>query len=191
MADIKISGLPASTTPLAGTEVLPIVQSGITKQVSIANVTAGRVLSTIGIAFPATQSPSANANTLDDYEEGAWSPSIGGDATYTSQIGQYVKIGNVVTCTFLITINVIGTGSVTTLSGFPFTGVNAGIIQSGNVSYYGSIATSVTSLHFYLQNNDTTALFTGNAAAATTIGNAINVFQNSATVYGSITYVTN
>lgn len=44
MADVKISGLPASTTPLAGTEVLPIVQSGATKQVSIANVTAGRTV---------------------------------------------------------------------------------------------------------------------------------------------------
>ena len=42
MADAKISALPASTTPLAGTEVLPIVQSGVTKQVSVANLTAGR-----------------------------------------------------------------------------------------------------------------------------------------------------
>jgi hypothetical protein len=42
MADLKISALPASTTPLAGTEVLPIVQSGATKQVSVANLTVGR-----------------------------------------------------------------------------------------------------------------------------------------------------
>jgi len=42
MADKKISALPASTTPLSGTEVLPIVQSGATKQVSVANLTAGR-----------------------------------------------------------------------------------------------------------------------------------------------------
>lgn len=42
MPDQKISQLTAATTPLAGTEVLPIVQSGSTKQVSIANVTAGR-----------------------------------------------------------------------------------------------------------------------------------------------------
>jgi hypothetical protein len=48
MADVKISGLPASTTPLAGTEVLPIVQSGTTKQVSVANLTAGRPISTTG-----------------------------------------------------------------------------------------------------------------------------------------------
>jgi hypothetical protein len=38
MADLKISALPAATTPLAGTEVLPIVQSGATKQVSVQNV---------------------------------------------------------------------------------------------------------------------------------------------------------
>lgn len=47
MADLKISALTASTTPLTGTEVLPIVQSSTTKQVSIANVTAGRAVSTL------------------------------------------------------------------------------------------------------------------------------------------------
>jgi hypothetical protein len=45
MADIKISALPAATTPLAGTEVLPIVQSGVTSKVSISNLTAGRSVS--------------------------------------------------------------------------------------------------------------------------------------------------
>lgn len=45
MADVKISGLPASTTPLAGTEVLPIVQGGQTRQVSVDNLTAGKAVS--------------------------------------------------------------------------------------------------------------------------------------------------
>jgi hypothetical protein len=45
MADKKISALPAATTPLAGTEVLPIVQGGTTDQVSVANLTAGRAVS--------------------------------------------------------------------------------------------------------------------------------------------------
>lgn len=44
MADVKISALPASTTPLAGTEVLPIVQGGVTKKVSVDNLTAGRTV---------------------------------------------------------------------------------------------------------------------------------------------------
>lgn len=45
MADKKISALTAATTPLAGTEVLPIVQSGSTVKVSISDVTAGRSVS--------------------------------------------------------------------------------------------------------------------------------------------------
>jgi len=45
MADLKISQLPAATTPLAGSEVLPIVQSGTTVQVSIDNLTAGKAVS--------------------------------------------------------------------------------------------------------------------------------------------------
>jgi hypothetical protein len=47
MADTKISALPAATTPLAGTEVLPIVQGGTTDKVSVANLTAGRALSSL------------------------------------------------------------------------------------------------------------------------------------------------
>jgi hypothetical protein len=46
MADTKISALPAATTPLAGTEVLPIVQSGATDKVSVADLTAGRDIAT-------------------------------------------------------------------------------------------------------------------------------------------------
>jgi hypothetical protein len=59
MADVKISGLPASTTPLAGTEVLPIVQGGATKQVSVANLTNGRAvsMSTLGVG---TTTPNGN-----------------------------------------------------------------------------------------------------------------------------------
>ena len=45
MANSKISALTAATTPLAGTEVLPVVQSSVTKQVSVADLTAGRAVS--------------------------------------------------------------------------------------------------------------------------------------------------
>lgn len=44
MSDKKISALTAATTPLAGSEVLPLVQSGVTKKVSVANLTAGRAV---------------------------------------------------------------------------------------------------------------------------------------------------
>ena len=45
MANSKISALTSATTPLAGTETLPVVQSSTTKQVSVANLTAGRAVS--------------------------------------------------------------------------------------------------------------------------------------------------
>ena len=50
MADVKISGLPASTTPLDGTEVLPIVQGSTTKQVSVSNLTTGRAVPGLNFA---------------------------------------------------------------------------------------------------------------------------------------------
>jgi hypothetical protein len=61
MADVKISGLPASTVPLAGTEVLPIVQGGTTKQVSIANVTAGRSVAALSVITPTIQAEAGSA----------------------------------------------------------------------------------------------------------------------------------
>jgi hypothetical protein len=79
-----------------------------------------------GIAFPATQSASSDANTLDDYEEGTWTPGValgGGSAgqTYAYQTGTYTKIGRLVTvnCVFNITNNGSSTGNAT-LSGLPF-----------------------------------------------------------------------
>lgn len=54
MADKKISALTASSTPLAGTEVLPIVQSGSTVKVSVDNLTAGRTVSTGIVTSTAT-----------------------------------------------------------------------------------------------------------------------------------------
>jgi hypothetical protein len=54
-----------------------------------------------GITFPATQSASSDANTLDDYEEGTWTPSVRGSSTagtvtYNYQAGSYTKIGRLI-----------------------------------------------------------------------------------------------
>ena len=64
MADVKISGLPASTVPLDGTEVLPIVQGTTTKQVSITNVTAGRVIAASGVTTDIYKAASSAGGTL-------------------------------------------------------------------------------------------------------------------------------
>lgn len=79
-----------------------------------------------GIAFPATQSASTDANTLDDYEEGTWTPGVayGGGSTgqvYSNQTGSYIKIGRLVSinASFNITNNGSSTGNAT-ISGLPF-----------------------------------------------------------------------
>ena len=67
-----------------------------------------------GITFPATQSASSNANTLDDYEEGTWTPtatSQGGSITSYTANGSYVKIGKSVFVRAEITITNVGTAS--------------------------------------------------------------------------------
>jgi hypothetical protein len=79
MADLKISALTASTTPLAGTEVLPIVQSSTTKQVSVANLTAGRAVSALSLATSAGYTFRAADNTnyeLLRYVGGSNNPGI-------------------------------------------------------------------------------------------------------------------
>jgi hypothetical protein len=80
-----------------------------------------------GITFPATQSASSNANTLDDYEEGTWTPTIiagggSGSPTYSTNIGIYTKTGNVVVATAFIafTKNTLS-GGVLQSGGLPFT----------------------------------------------------------------------
>lgn len=63
MANVKISNLPSATTPLAGTEVLPIVQSSVTDQVSVANLTAGRAVSAASLTLTTTALTVANGGT--------------------------------------------------------------------------------------------------------------------------------
>jgi hypothetical protein len=83
-----------------------------------------------GIAFPATQSPSSDVNTLDDYEEGTWTPVVNGQNQASCL---YNKIGRLVTLAGDITLSFTG-GVQNTMSGLPF-GVNSAS-QYGNVLPY-------------------------------------------------------
>lgn len=212
MADLKISQLTSSTTPLAGTEVLPIVQSGVTKQVSVANLTAGRPVSAstvtatttigvgaatpaasgAGITFPATQSPSTDVNTLDDYEEGAWTPSVGGNATYTLQDGRYVKIGKLVNVSGKLIINVLGTGSQSTISGLPFTqeSTSNGLTGTGSPSYWDGFNVNAIAVNTNCVNN-TTTFYTviTNAAGTGVTYNQPNFLKDGARIDFSFSYI--
>jgi hypothetical protein len=91
-----------------------------------------------GITFPATQSASSNANTLDDYEEGTWTPTSPNNSyVISSASGQYTKIGNVVYVRFAVVFSTVGTSnSAVVFQGLPFTvsASGTGAIREGSVT---------------------------------------------------------
>lgn len=88
--------------------------------IATVNLTGGQ------IAFPSTQAPSANVNTLDDYEEGNFTPAIsfGGGSTgitYVAQTGRYTKVGRAVH--FSLQLELSSTGAASgqmRVTGLPF-----------------------------------------------------------------------
>jgi hypothetical protein len=103
-----------------------------------------------GIAFPATQSASSDANTLDDYEEGTFTPTIVATTTnptvsYGRQDGRYVKIGMLVYATGSIVVNSISGGSGNlAFGGFPFTSRNTNEADRTaiNISYVSGFSST-------------------------------------------------
>lgn len=120
---------------------------------------AGSIRPQNGIQFPAVQASSSDANCLDDYEEGTFTPawsSSGATFTYDSRYGQYTKVGNKVTFTAWIDV-ATATGTLTnalSLTGLPFTSLNTtygysslaltgqGIVSPGAGAYVNPNATS-------------------------------------------------
>jgi hypothetical protein len=84
MADLKISALTPATTPLAGTEVLPIVQSGSTVKVAVSNVTSGR---TVDMNVGLVNTTTARTNVLGSVTN---SFQVEGTGSNTSS-GQFIR----------------------------------------------------------------------------------------------------
>jgi hypothetical protein len=197
MADSKISALPASTTPLAGTEVLPIVQSSATKQVSVANLTAGRTQTSNGIVqgtaatgynFTAnTPAAGMTSQLLNWYEEGTWTPSLGGSTTYSAQSGTYTRVGRLITVNFAVGVIALGTGSGASISGLPFTSIatNRG---GGSVAYVLTPASPFTSINPFVGIGSSNINFlTSSTLGAWTDGDT--VFNSGTTITGTVTYM--
>jgi hypothetical protein len=146
-----------------------------------------------GITFPATQSASSDANTLDDYEEGTWTPNLrfGGNSvgiTYNPRNGYYVKVGNLVTATCVINLSSKGSSTgIATISGFPFAGQVSYKEPIGSVLAYG-LNVNVYSMSGYLDSTIFNIL-AQSAFNTGTLNNATDgTFTNSSTIHLSITY---
>jgi hypothetical protein len=137
------------------------------------------------IKFPATQNASSDANTLDDYEEGTWTPTVlaqsGTYTTVTNQRGTYTKIGRQVTVQFYFIVSNKGTGSGGAfINNLPFTVLNT----NGGDNYVGSMINTSTGILSY-----------ANASSNSTV---VNIFKYDGTDSivvtqgntGSVTYFT-
>ena len=126
-----------------------------------------------GIVFPAAQSASTGVNTLDDYEEGSFTPTIGGATsttgqTYTTQIGRYIKIGKLVFVFGTVTLSAKGTitGAVQ-LQGLPFTSENTiSAVSTIHIGHFQGMLTNWIYLAGTLTENVTAAGIQGTSAAA-------------------------
>jgi hypothetical protein len=145
-----------------------------------------------GITFPATQSASTDANTLDDYEEGTFTPTLRGGSseptvTYTIRSGSYVKIGRQVTVYIKLVLASISGGSGSAyISGLPFigaldsdeTGGSVGLAWQYNANPTTCIQVDSNSANLYLMRS------TAN------VNNQISDIGSNSYIYVSITYTT-
>ena len=154
-----IQGLDAGGLPSGSVNADTLAS---TLDLSSKTMTFGNV-SASGITFPASVSASGNANTLDDYEEGTWTPTLrggttAGTTTYGVQRGGYIKIGSMVTvfCDMGVSATT-GTGTLT-IGGFPFTSINdvnffsVGGLMAEDLNWGGG-----TYLQLWKNNNTTDA----------------------------------
>jgi hypothetical protein len=148
-----------------------------------------------GIGFPATQVASTDANTLDDYEEGTWTPeyepATGSFAsiTYNIQNGIYTKIGRVVAISCLIRtsdIDVTGASGALRIKNLPFTSLlvadRTGTGSPGVIENFGAALT----LRPTVVENNTIIIFYKNATNA---GLASTAITDMATGAGNKNYL--
>jgi len=150
-----------------------------------------------GISFPATQSASSDANTLDDYEEGTFTPtatfgSVNTGVTFTNRSAVYTKVGNLVTCTINLYFSALGSASGSfTIAGLPFVSLNNGYTARCVGAVFLDRSTNG---YAFLDGNGATSLTiqtipnsTGSSAAAFTQAN----FSNTSYLNITISYQTN
>ena len=151
-----------------------------------------------GVKFPAVQVPVADVNTLDDYEEGSWTPTITGSGggsgqVYSGQLGRYTKIGQHVYVIGRLMLSTLGT--ITTaarITGLPFTAqATVNLHPPCVITYFGGLTTSVSSIAGIVMPNTTAIDLYYVAAAGSTSVSAVvqGTLSNSTDLIFSAHYI--
>ena len=147
------------------------------------------------IAFPATQNPSSDPNTLDDYEEGTFTPgwSFGGGVTgitYAAQFGSYVKIGRKVTVSGLTQLSSKGSSTgVARMTGLPFASANVANGYTPTSGLFGGMTAAISTFHTLIPPNGTTIDIYKDVG--NTYGTATDAdFTNTSHLFFTATYLT-
>ena len=180
MADKKISALSNASVPLTGAELVPLVQSSTTLKATIDQILAPAAGK--GIDYSAN-----GGDVLKQYDEGTWTPNLGGNATYTTQVGTYTRVGRLVFFTGYIKVNVLGSGSPYLIVDLPFTAVNDVIGSSVYVSVWKNLATTPVYVSGYIYPNSKAIELQGITAGAASIG-ALSILTNSSEIYFAGSY---
>lgn len=155
---------------------------GLTGNETVAGVktfSSNPVLAGGGIQFPATQVPSADANALDDYEEGTFTPAFsatGATFSYSFQNGRHTKIGRLVVFSVDIGLNTSGntlTANALSITGLPFTASASNGAGVFPVRWNAS-TTSYIAVNVRVPAGTSTLVVEGITAAATTVGGVLN-----------------
>ena len=130
----------ANTTSTTYAERMRIDSSGnLLVGTTTTRANAGDVQVSKGISFPATQSAQSDANTLDDYEEGTWTPGFGTGWVTSPSVATtatYVKIGKQVTVSVYLLDGVSTAGAL--ITGLPF----SVSVESSMTGFSGSTSTA-------------------------------------------------
>lgn len=185
--DAGVETLVSGSAALAGSASQAFEGSTLKAATTIGVGAATPAASGAGITFPATQSASSDANTLDDYEEGTFTPNVGGNTTYSLQLGHYTKLGDLVTIDIAMAITTLGTGSTTVLSGLPFASANNNQLSLG-MSQSANLATAVVSEGVYVTSNTSTLSIHGRTAAGVSATAPITAFGNGTAFRCSVAY---
>jgi hypothetical protein len=147
-----------------------------------------------GINFPATQVASSDANTLDDYEEGTFTPTIigtstAGTGTYSVQSGTYTKVGRLVSCQiFLDWTAHTGTGDMR-ISGLPFQVSSASnYFAAAAIGYFSNVSLSAGNIATGYAINATSVITLGQYPTGGGAGAGI-AMDTSGEILISVTYI--